>query len=221
MSAVAEPVADALTGDRLARRNALVLAIAQALAGGNNTVLVATAALVLGLVEGRLSAWQAPQSSVSVVLVGAGALLLVVLGQLLTRHGVRPAPGPRVLGRDAPHPPGSTSEAVRWVALTGWSAAGIALEGAALAAALHAVGAAVPLLASTTVYAVLRLVWVLVPGLSLPGAGEVLLLLALTALGAPLADGCAAVLLYRLLAFWLPVGGGALVIRSVHQHAAR
>ncbi|MGZ3357714.1 MAG: MFS transporter [Xanthobacteraceae bacterium] len=46
MSAVAEPVADALTGDRLARRNALVLAIAQALAGGNNTVLVATAGIV-------------------------------------------------------------------------------------------------------------------------------------------------------------------------------
>jgi len=46
MSAVAEPVADVLTGDRLARRNALVLAITQALAGGNNTVLVATAAIV-------------------------------------------------------------------------------------------------------------------------------------------------------------------------------
>ena len=46
MSAVAEPVADALAGDRLARRNALVPAIAQALAGGNNTVLVATAAIV-------------------------------------------------------------------------------------------------------------------------------------------------------------------------------
>ena len=47
MSAVvAEPLADALAGDRLARRNALVLAIAQALAGGNNTVLVATAAIV-------------------------------------------------------------------------------------------------------------------------------------------------------------------------------
>ena len=46
MSAVAAPLADALAGDRLARRNALVLAIAQALAGGNNTVLVATAAIV-------------------------------------------------------------------------------------------------------------------------------------------------------------------------------
>src|SRR3981189_3302593 len=46
MLAVAEPVADALAGDRLARRNALVLASAQALAGGNNTVLVATAAIV-------------------------------------------------------------------------------------------------------------------------------------------------------------------------------
>jgi predicted MFS family arabinose efflux permease len=46
MSAVAESVAAPLAGDRLARRNALVLAIAQALAGGNNTVLVATAAIV-------------------------------------------------------------------------------------------------------------------------------------------------------------------------------
>jgi len=185
------------------------------------SVLVAAAALVLGLVEGRLSDWQTPKSSVPVVLVGAGALLLVVLGQLLTRRGVRTPPGPRVLGRDAPHPAGSTAEAVRWLALTGWSAAGIALEGAALAAALHAVGADVPLLASTAVYAVLRLLWVLVPELSLPGAGEVLLLLALTSLGAPLADACAAVLLYRLLAFWLPVGGGALVIRTSRQHAAR
>ncbi|GAA4753875.1 hypothetical protein GCM10023328_41520 [Modestobacter marinus] len=185
------------------------------------SALVAVAALVLGLVEGRLSQWQAPQSSLPVVLVGAGALLLVVLGQLLTRHGVRSAPGPRVLGRQAPHPPGSAPEAVRWVALTGWSAAGIALEGAALAAALHAVGADVPLLASTAVYAVLRLLWVLVPELSLPGAGEVLLLLALTSLGAPLADACAAVLLYRLLAFWLPVAGGALVIRSARHHAVR
>src|SRR4030088_1883956 len=46
MSAVAEPVADVLAGDRLARRNALVLAMAGALAGGNNLVLVATAAIV-------------------------------------------------------------------------------------------------------------------------------------------------------------------------------
>src|SRR3954464_7294468 len=46
MSAVAGPVADAFAGDRLARRNALVLAFAQALAGGNNTVLVATCAIV-------------------------------------------------------------------------------------------------------------------------------------------------------------------------------
>ncbi|MFQ1002378.1 phosphatase PAP2 family protein [Modestobacter sp. SSW1-42] len=185
------------------------------------SVLVAGTALVLGLVEGRLSDWQAPESSVPVVLVGAGALLLVVLGQLLTRRGVRAAPGPRALGRAAPHPPGTTAEAVRWLALTGWSAAGIALEGAALAAALHAVGAHVPLLASTTVYAVLRLLWVLVPALSLPGAGEVLLLLALPALGAPLADACAAVLLYRSLAFWLPVGGGALLIRSARRRAVR
>jgi predicted MFS family arabinose efflux permease len=46
MSALAEPVVDAAAGDRLARRNALVLAVTQALAGGNATVLVATAGIV-------------------------------------------------------------------------------------------------------------------------------------------------------------------------------
>jgi predicted MFS family arabinose efflux permease len=46
MSALAQPVVDAAAGDRLARRNALVLAVTQALAGGNATVLVATAGIV-------------------------------------------------------------------------------------------------------------------------------------------------------------------------------
>ncbi len=46
MSALAEAMADPVAGDRLARRNALVLAATQALAGGNNTVLVATAGIV-------------------------------------------------------------------------------------------------------------------------------------------------------------------------------
>jgi MFS family permease len=46
MSAVAEPMVDAAAGDRLARRNALVLAVTQALAGGNNAVLVATGGIV-------------------------------------------------------------------------------------------------------------------------------------------------------------------------------
>jgi predicted MFS family arabinose efflux permease len=46
MSAVAEPVHPALPDDNLARRNAMVLAIAQALAGGNNTVIVSTASIV-------------------------------------------------------------------------------------------------------------------------------------------------------------------------------
>ncbi len=41
MAVFAEP-ARAITDDRLAARNALVLAVAQALAGGNNTVIVAT-----------------------------------------------------------------------------------------------------------------------------------------------------------------------------------
>ena len=45
MSAIAETTAFA-ADDRLAKRNAWVLAIAQALAGGNNTVIAATAGII-------------------------------------------------------------------------------------------------------------------------------------------------------------------------------
>jgi MFS family permease len=46
MSAVADASAEGIAGDRLARRNAMILAVAQALAGGNNVVLIATGAIV-------------------------------------------------------------------------------------------------------------------------------------------------------------------------------
>ena len=46
MSAIAEPIELVTVDDRLARRNAMVLAVAQALAGGNNTVIVSTASIV-------------------------------------------------------------------------------------------------------------------------------------------------------------------------------
>src|SRR5579872_3575394 len=45
MSALAEPLPH-VADDALARRNAMVLAVAQALAGGNNTVIVSTASIV-------------------------------------------------------------------------------------------------------------------------------------------------------------------------------
>src|ERR1700689_4497473 len=45
MAVVAEPALD-LTDDRLAARKALVFAAAQALAGGNNTVIVATTSII-------------------------------------------------------------------------------------------------------------------------------------------------------------------------------
>ncbi len=45
MSAAAQ-TSDIAAGDRLARRNALVLAVAQALAGGNNVVIIATGGIV-------------------------------------------------------------------------------------------------------------------------------------------------------------------------------
>lgn len=46
MSAVAELNLPPIYDDNLARRNAMVLAVAQALAGGNNTVIVSTASIV-------------------------------------------------------------------------------------------------------------------------------------------------------------------------------
>jgi len=49
MSAVAEPIQHAVADDRLARRNALILSAAQALAGGNNTVIVSTTAILGGM----------------------------------------------------------------------------------------------------------------------------------------------------------------------------
>lgn len=45
MSAIAEPLPHVFD-DRLAKRNALVLAVAQALAGGNNTVIVSTSSII-------------------------------------------------------------------------------------------------------------------------------------------------------------------------------
>lgn len=46
MSALAEPIREVVADDGLARRNAKVLAVAQALAGGNNTVVVTTGGIV-------------------------------------------------------------------------------------------------------------------------------------------------------------------------------
>jgi MFS family permease len=46
MSAIAETPVDVLSGDRLAKRNAVVLAMGQALAGANNTVIVTTGSIV-------------------------------------------------------------------------------------------------------------------------------------------------------------------------------
>ena len=46
MSAVAEPYQPVIADDRLARRNALVLSVAQALAGGNSAVIVTTSAII-------------------------------------------------------------------------------------------------------------------------------------------------------------------------------
>jgi uncharacterized membrane protein YbhN (UPF0104 family) len=93
----------------------------------------------------------------------------------------------------------------------GWTVLAVLLEAATLAAAMHAVGAGVPLVETASVYAVLHLLWSVLPVTGTPGAADLVLLLALTALGAPLASACAAVLVFRLLTFWLPARAGTLL----------
>ena len=87
MTAVAEAPLNAAAGNRLAKRNALVLAAGQALAGGNGTVVTATG--------GILGAMLAPDKSlatlpVSMMVVGTWAGTLPV-GFLVRRFGRRAA----------------------------------------------------------------------------------------------------------------------------------
>ncbi|MGY1593598.1 phosphatase PAP2 family protein [Geodermatophilus sp. SYSU D00708] len=186
-------------------------------------VLVAAGTLALALQEGRLGSWRTPAALVPAVALGLGAWALVMAGQWLAR---RNDTGPhvrrqvvRTLGRG----PGRDGAGWPWHrgAQVGWSVVGVALEAAALAAAMHAVGASVPVLATATAYAGLHLLWALLPAAGAPGAAEVTLLLALTALGAPLADACAAALAFRLLVFWIPaVLGTLLSARFEHRFGA-
>jgi undecaprenyl-diphosphatase len=185
--------------------------------------VVALGTLVLALVEGRLGDWQRPEALLPAVLLGLGAWVLVLVGQWLARrHGARKRPGDvadpqrhvtlsvlaalRIARRAA-----TTGPSWSWWPLLAWSVLGVSLEAAALAAALHAVGGNVPLLATVTVYAALHLQWSLLPVTGMPGAADVSLLLALMALGAPLASACAGVVAFRLLTFWVPAGLGALL----------
>jgi MFS family permease len=86
MSAIAEPVPHAHhVDDRLARRNAMVLAVAQALAGGNNTVIVSTASIVGAMLAPDKGLATLPISCM-VVGIWAGAL---PIGALAKRFGRR------------------------------------------------------------------------------------------------------------------------------------
>src|SRR5215470_17838742 len=87
MSAVAQAPFDAATGDRLARRNALVLAFAQALAGANNTVIVATTGIIGAVLAGDRALATVP-SSVMVFGMWLGTL---PVGVLAKRYGRRNA----------------------------------------------------------------------------------------------------------------------------------
>src|SRR5207237_1160754 len=81
----AENPAGRATGDQLAHRNALVLAIAQALAGGNNTVIVATGGIVGAMLAPDKGFATLP---ISVMVLGMCAATLPV-GALCRRFGRR------------------------------------------------------------------------------------------------------------------------------------
>ena len=63
MSAAAQIPLDAAAGDRIARRNVLVLAFAQALAGANNTVIIGTAGIIGAALAGDKSMATIPVST--------------------------------------------------------------------------------------------------------------------------------------------------------------
>lgn len=87
MSAIAETPFDAAAGDRLAKRNALVLATGQALAGANNTVIVATGS-ILGVMMAPDKSLATLPISTMVLGIWAGTL---PLGFLAKRYGRRTA----------------------------------------------------------------------------------------------------------------------------------
>jgi undecaprenyl-diphosphatase len=173
--------------------------------------VVAAASVVLALADGRLTAWRTPNSLLALVAVGVVAFLLVWLGQALTRR--------RAPASAARQPPDLRRLGARRVAAgSSWSAAAIALEAAALVAALHGVGGHVPVTVTAAVYTVMRLLWAALPVAGAPGIAEASLTLALIALGEQLAIACAGVLIFRLFTFWAPaVIGSFLAARFAHR----
>src|SRR5437660_10458983 len=87
MSAIAETPFDAAAGDRLAKRNALVLATGQALAGANNTVIVVTGAILGSMMAPEKSLATLP---ISLMVCGMACGSLPV-GALARRFGRRVA----------------------------------------------------------------------------------------------------------------------------------
>jgi predicted MFS family arabinose efflux permease len=87
MSAIADQSIQHGVDDRLARRNALVLAVGQALAGGNNTVIVATSAII-----GVVLAPDKGLATLPITMMVFGMWLgTVPLGLLVRRYGRRNA----------------------------------------------------------------------------------------------------------------------------------
>jgi len=89
VAAIAEPTvaktALDLIDDRLAARNAVVLGVAQALAGGNNTVIVATTTII-----GSMLAPDPALATLPISFMGAGMWMgTIPVGMLAKAYGRR------------------------------------------------------------------------------------------------------------------------------------
>jgi len=87
MSALAENAVDIAAGDRLAKRNAVILAVTQGLAGANNTVMLATGSIVGAMLAPDKSFATVP---ISIYVLGMWMGTLPV-GALARRYGRRAA----------------------------------------------------------------------------------------------------------------------------------
>ena len=146
------------------------------------------------------------------IAVAATALVLAASAAVLIHP---PAPLRRVLARvqsERAHLRATLRHPGRVTLLLGGNLGVTVAHAAAFVAALHAVGAAAPLLLVLAVYVAAVAAAGLIPAPGGAGGLDVTLLAGLSAAGLSSASAVTAVLLFRLLTFWLPTIPGALTL---------
>jgi len=146
------------------------------------------------------------------IAVAATVAVVLVVAAVLVRP---PAPVRRLLARvhaERAHLGATLRHPGRVALLLGGSLGVTVAHAAAFVAALHAVGAAAPLLLVVAVYVGAVTAAGLIPAPGGAGGLDVTLLAGLSAAGLSSASAVTAVLLFRLLTFWLPTIPGAITM---------